>query len=404
MGRSKKREGRVSARRWREEPRGGSSDYLRMPEGVGTFEGKAGTYRLDFMSFIAGKGNPRAEAGEAYFERTFFVHKDVGPNSDWHLCLARTYKKPCPVCEYRAKLSSDPEADEKVIKALAPKERQLWLVKDLLNDPDSLLLWNVSYHLFGKQLKDKINNSDEEDGYDYFADPTEGKTMRMALQQSNNGSWTEVADIEFRSRKRQYDSEIINETPCLDKMLVPLSYDKFKALYLQTDEQKDEKDDEPRRRSRDDDDDKPRRRSRDDDDDEPRETRKADKQGQEISVGDSVRYRGGECEVVHVSGDGTSLVLEDSDGEIHKAIGYDDLDRPSEKRERQKSRDDDDDEPRRRSRRDDDDDKPKNQSRQDDDEGQDDWSESEESASKDPKPKDKGKSKSGGSDKDWDDW
>ena len=169
MGRSRKAEGgrskRVSARRWREEVRGGSN-YLRLPEGVSLFSGKPGTYRLDFMSFVAGKGNPRAEPGEPYFERTFFVHQGIGPNQDWHLCAARTYKKPCPICEYRARISADPESDEELIKSLAPKERQLWLLKDLMNDPDGLMIWEVSYHLFGRALKDKINNSDEEDGYE----------------------------------------------------------------------------------------------------------------------------------------------------------------------------------------------------------------------------------------------
>jgi len=223
MGRSRKRKP-VSARRWREESRGGSN-YLRLPEGLKTFSGKPGTYRLDFMSYIAGKGNPRAEPGEPYFERTFFVHQGIGPNQDWHLCSARTFKKPCPVCEYRAKMSADPDAEEDLIKKLAPKERQLWLVKDLMNDPDSVLLWEVSYHLFGKYLRVKINNSDEEDGYDLFADPTEGLTMRLALQQSDRGKWSDVGDIEFRARKRQYDPEIIEEMPCLDELLVETPYD-----------------------------------------------------------------------------------------------------------------------------------------------------------------------------------
>ena len=218
MGR-RSRKGRVSARRWREEVRGGSN-YLKLPEGVSMFSAKPGTYRLDFMSFVAGKGNPRAEPGEMYFERTFFVHQGIGPNKDWHLCLARTFKKPCPICEFRAKMSADPTADEDLIKSLAPKERQLWLVKDLMNDPDGVQVWEVSYHLFGKQLKDKINNSDEEDGYDFFADPTDGLTMRLALQQSDKGKWTDVGDIEFRARKRQYDPEVAEEMPCLDDLIV----------------------------------------------------------------------------------------------------------------------------------------------------------------------------------------
>ena len=328
MGRSRKR-GRVSARRWREEVRGGSN-YLRLPEGLKMFSGKPGTYRLDFMSFVAGKGNPRAESGELYFERTFFVHQGIGPNQDWHLCPARTFKKPCPVCEHRAKMSADPNADEALIKSLAPKERQLWLVKDLMNDPDGVQLWEVSYHLFGKQLKDKINNSDEEDGYDFFADPIEGLTMRLALQQSSQGKWTETGDIEFRARKRQYDPEVVEEMPCLDDLLVATPYDKLKALFLQTEEP--DADEEPEEKPR-------HRRAEDDGEPEEKPVARKSESRPDVSVGDEVWFKKKKCEVVHVSGDGTSLILEDEDGAFHKAVGLEDLEEPPKRRtEKSKAR------------------------------------------------------------------
>lgn len=396
MGKRRKSRGRVSARRWREEVRGGSN-YLRLPEGLKTFSGKPGTYRLDFMSYVAGKGNPRAEPGELYFERTFFVHQDIGPNQDWHLCPARMFRKPCPVCEHRTKLSTDPDIVEAVIKALAPKERQLWLVKDLLNDPDGKLLWNVSYHLFGKQLKDKINNSDEEDGYDFFADPADGLTMRLALQQSPIGKWSDVGDIEFRSRNTQYDPGIVKEMPCLDDMFVPISYDKYKALLLQIDADEDARADET-------DEKRPRRRKARDEDDEPEERRsKRDKPRPEVSVGDTVWYGGLECEVLRVSGDGTSLILEDSNGEIHKAIGCDDLEDPPRRTEMGEPRREEtgeEDEPKAaeeaKSKKDDDDwddwdvdEKPSGKSKAERDDGE------------EPKPSRKAKTKDND---DWDDW
>jgi len=316
---------RVSAKRWREEIRGGSN-YLQLPEGVKFFLGKPGTYRLDFMSYIAGKGNPRAEEGEAYFERTFFVHQGVGPNQDWYLCPARTMKKPCPICEHRSKLSADPEGDEQLIKSLAPKERQLWIVKDLLNDPDSILIWEVSYHLFGRALKDKINNADEEDGYDFFADPVDGFTLRVALQQSDRGKWTETADIEFRPRKQKYDPEIVEEMPCLDDMIVATPYDKLKAVFLQTDEDQEDVEDEgfeekeKKRRS-------PKSKALDESVAEEKEERSSRKKTRrcELSAGDEVWYKGERCEVLRVSGDGTSLTLEDSEGEILKAVDFEDV-------------------------------------------------------------------------------
>lgn len=382
----------VSARRWREEVRGGSN-YLRLPEGVKMFIGKPGTFRLDFMSFVAGKGNPRAEPGELYFERTFFVHQGIGPNQDWHLCAAGTFKQPCPVCEHRAKLSADPDADEALIKSLARKERQLWIVKDLGNDPDCVLIWEVSYHLFGKQLKDKINNSDEEDGYDFFADPVQGLTMRLALQQSDKGKWTEVADIEFRTRRVQYDAEIVNEMPCLDDLLVATPYDKLKALFLQTEEaEKDDEDEEPRRRGVD----------RDESDEKPRKQAKG---RPDVSVGDVVGFKGMRCEVVHVSGDGSSLVLEDENEVIHKAVGMDDLEELPKKLESWKMKPEEEDD------WDEEDEKPKSKTGKQKvkpvEEEEDGWDDDEDEK---PKGRDKplkkaSKPKKGGrTDDDWDNW
>ena len=315
MARSSKRK-RSSVRCWREEVRG-MSNYLRLPEGITQFPGKPGTYRLDFMSYLAGKGNRRAVPGEIYSERTFYIHKEVGPNREWHLCLARTFQKPCPICEFRAKQDANPEVDEEDTKKFLPKERQLWLLKDLVNDPEGIMIWDVSTALFGDALKDKINAADEEDGYDYFADPVDGYTMRLALRQSDRGKWTETADIEFRDRKSQYEAAVVKDMPCLDDLLIETPYEKLKALFLQTSTDDEEEGGEEGGEE------KPKRRSS-----------KSKEPEHEVSVGDVVGYQGEKCEVVRVSGDGTSLILEDEDGEIHRAIGLDDLDELPTKRKR----------------------------------------------------------------------
>jgi hypothetical protein len=325
---SRKRE-KVSARGWREEKRGGSI-YLKTPEGIGFFKEEQKSYRLDFMPFIAGKGNPRADEGEEYFERTFFVHRNIGPNQEWHLCIAKTFREPCPVCEFRAQQMADPDGDEVYIKALAPKERQLWLVRNLQEDPKQTLLWEISYHLFGKQLRDKIINADEEDEYDYFADPADGKSVRVAFAQSDRGKWKEAVDIEFRQRKTSYDSDIAQEMPCLDNLLVATPYEKLKKLFLQAEESEDDGKD-------------------DDKVTEPTPTRKGRKKKEkDISVGDEVWYKSGPCEVLMVGGNGTKLKIEDIDGELYK-ITVDDLDenppKKSETKEepQEKKKDDDDD-------------------------------------------------------------
>jgi hypothetical protein len=300
---------------------GGGVSYLDIPDGFSLFQPKAGKYRLDFMSYEVKKGkgtpggNPFFEEGELGFERTYFIHRDIGPNKDWHLCAAKTLNKPCPICEYRAKLAKDPNADEDTIKELGPKERQVFIVRDL--GEDEMHLFEVSHHLFGKQLDAKIRSGDEEDGYDFFADPIDGLTVRVNFEQSDRGKWLEATDIEFRPRKEEYDEDIVEEMPDLDSLLHETPYDKLKRSFLQTEPESDDDIDN----------------DIDDDDDEEEKPKAKSKRGRKkkekietaddfgLEEGDTVQYEGSECEIVRISKDGTSLTLEDEDGDTIKAVG-----------------------------------------------------------------------------------
>ena len=349
-----KRRERVSAkRRVDNHATGGGSNYLRTPEGYSFFDVKAKKYRLDFRSYEVGKGNPFADKGDLHYERTFWVHRDVGPNKDWHLCAAKTLGKPCPVCEYRAELARDPNSDEQMIKDLAPKERQLWLPVDLSSEGDEKLIWEFSYHLFGKQLDKKIKSGDEEDEYEFFADPEDGLTLRVVFDQSEHGKWVEATDIEFKKRREQYDAEDCGGLPCLDELLVETPYDKLKALFLQTDDAEDTDDDvdadddndepknkpkkgkkpkkEPEPEEDDDDDDVP---FDDDDDDDDDGELTAEEAG--LEEGDSVSYKKETCVILRVSGDGTSLILEDVDGEEVKGVGCADVKKVKPKKDKSK--------------------------------------------------------------------
>lgn len=329
MARNREERKRASARRRVEtHDTGGGSNYIRLPDGWSFLSIKPGKYRLDFMCYKVTKGkgddggNPFFETGELAYERTFFVHRGIGPNQDWYLCAAKTLGQPCPVCEYRAKLARDPSADEDVIKELAPKERQLWLPKDL-SDPDQNYVMEFSYHLFGKQLDAKIRSGDEEDGYDYFADPEDGLTVRVNFEQSDRGKWVEATDIEFKPRRDKYDLDTVDEMPDLDAILVATPYDKLKRIFLQTgEEEKSDDDDRPTKRTS--------ARGAEKSTKAAPKTATADDAG--LEEGDEVEYDGELCEIVRISKDGTSLILENEDGETIKPVGVDEVKKPKPKK------------------------------------------------------------------------
>src|SRR5690606_23828593 len=141
---------------------------FKLPKGGKLFSLKKGRNRLDIIPFLAGPGNPDADEGEVAWRRNYFVHRAVGPTKDSEVCLARTFKKPCPICDDVARMDRDPRSNPKEIKELLPKKRQLFNVIDL-DDPDAgIQIWDISFHLFGKLLKERIENSEPEDGWDMF--------------------------------------------------------------------------------------------------------------------------------------------------------------------------------------------------------------------------------------------
>lgn len=296
MARSREKERKerkkVSARQRVENHQSGfGASYLRLPDGVSFFKvDKAGIRIVDVMPFITKIDSKYAEAGDPYFEKTFWAHRNIGPNQDMVICPAKTAGKRCPICEHRAKLSQSPDGDEDLIADLAPKERQIWLLRDLKEPSKGLLLWDVSYHLFGKLLESRLANAeDEDDNWDAFADLEDGSTLRLTFVDETfaGRTYQKCTSIDFKPRKVQYDADDIDGHPCLDDMLVIKSYEELKKLLLQVDDtsEDDEEEDEPTPKKRsakaskpavDDDDDEPKPANKkakpfvdDDEDDEP---------------------------------------------------------------------------------------------------------------------------------------
>src|SRR3990167_806457 len=273
--------------------------------------------RIDVIPYRVTGGNPCVEAGELSPERTYWTHRGIGANNDTFVCPAKTAKKPCPICEYRSKLQRDPDAAEDLIKDLAPKERQLWNVIDAEEPEKGVQLWDVSFHLFGKLLDAEIRNADEGDEYEFYADPMEGMTLKLGVAEKSfaGNTFYEVETIGFKRRREQYDEDVIDKAHPLDKLLIIPDYDKLKAVFLQTDAGSEDDEDEqkpPKKGST-------KAAKAKDDDDKPPRDRKALVKG--LEEGQMVRHRQfGECEIVRISSDGTSLTLEDSDGDIHKAV------------------------------------------------------------------------------------
>jgi len=338
---SKKREKRsvagATAKR-REKAGQGFSDMFNFPKGTETFGiDSSGVKRIDIVPYVVGKGNPNAEDGAFYWERTFFAHRGIGVNNDWVVCPARTVKKPCPICELAAKMQKDADADEDAVKALSPSKRMLVNVRDLKKDPDKVKVWHVSHWYFGKALDEALASAyeDHEDNMDNFCDPEGGHYLKCMAETGWEGQGYQIARVDFVPRKEDLTDEILEKAVCLDDALNIKSYEEIKEM-LYAGEDEDEK---PAKKSK--------SKSDDDDEDDEDEDEKPAKKSKSKSKS------------------------KDDDDEDDDEEADDD--------------DDDDDE---------DDDDDDDEEADDDDEEADDEDDEDEKPAKKPKPKPKSKSKS----------
>ena len=233
----KKRSMASAARKRAEQHKSGfEMTSLSLPEGVDLFSLKNDkAVRVDILPYELTESNEFADVGELHYERTYWVHRGIGAEQNSYVCLRKTRGERCPICEYRAKLMKDPDADENLIKDLAPKERQLFNVIDTMDRDKGVQIWDISFHLFGKKLDACIRNADEDDGYERFADLEDGFTLKLGIEQKHFAgiAYYEVESIDFKNRKENYDEDILEESHNLDKILKITPYEELKSILLQ---------------------------------------------------------------------------------------------------------------------------------------------------------------------------
>ena len=332
-----RREARVSTARRRAEQHevGYATTTLRIPDGLGFWEMKEGVHRIDIVPYRVGKGNPFVTTeGELHFERTYYSYKRIGPAQKYYIAPGRTFGKPDFVQDWRVAESRKENPDVKFLKSLVPKERQLFLVWDHADKSKGVQLWDLSFHVFGKLLDQRIKSSSESEGWDFFYMPdATGLTLRITVKKESAAAFEflNVLSIDFQPRTQGLPDNIVNHGFCLDSMLIEMSYDGLRDAFLGGGSNSSNA---------------------------KAESKHADSQGNAtaqvpasvrphsereqapaskpkppvakdygLSEGMKIRYQGRLGEIRRISGDGTSLTLLMEDDEVEKAIKPDEVER-----------------------------------------------------------------------------
>ena len=321
----------------------------KIPEGMESFRfKKAGMYKIDIMPFIVGKGNRFAEEGEIYWERTFYSHRGIGANKQDYCCLRRNWGEPCPVCEFSQKLRSDPSTSEEKIRAFTEKERQLFLFFDKSTQESRekrIQVYETShYKAFGEMLEKELKFARAESNDNpilrfFYLDGGMTLTIMAEDQTWTGGSFVGPTKIQFSTRSVAYDEAILDEAPCLDNLLIKVPYAELKRILHQTPEKEEQKEQEPSKgislpsRSMTtgtsngaspahEEELKPLAKF------PPKLKTGPTAESKGLSVGDIVIHSGyGNCGIKSISTDGTTLVVEDADGESFRGIPVEEVEK-----------------------------------------------------------------------------
>lgn len=229
----------AARKRAEEQSHGGGGFSISLPEGVSFFKNDGKTVEFDFIPYvISDPRNPdvlagRLRIGDLVDARTYWMHRDIGSEQKPYICL-KTIGKPCPICEAQVAMAKNPKADPDDAKALKSKERVLYNVIDANDKDGKIMIYDVSYHLFTKQLEHE--QREHEEYYDY-ADPDNGYTLRIRYEKKTIGRgepFWEADRIDFEKRKPLGAADL-KAAVDLDAALTILDYQKLEAIFLGVD-------------------------------------------------------------------------------------------------------------------------------------------------------------------------
>ena len=200
---------------------------------------------LDFLPFE--NTNPKHplgyEEGALIPYIRFKVHGNIGADEKAKYVCPTSFGKKCPVCDWRMEAARKKDVDAELVKSFVPKERILFQLNDLKDEKAGIKLWDISWHLFGKQLLDNINKAENQVSgrkrslpHGGFAELEGGQTLFCAFNAKSfmGKEFFEISRIDAEDRV-DYPEDILDDVYNLDEILKVLSYEELKAIFLEVD-------------------------------------------------------------------------------------------------------------------------------------------------------------------------
>lgn len=205
---------------------------------------------FDIVPYKAGAHDPDVEQGEETYCFQPYMHYKIGPMEKDVICLAKTYGKPCAICDYVKKMISEGK-DEEDINALKVQRNPRAIYNVYVQDTKEerkkgIQILHASHFTIEGPLLELASRptrpgSDEIDPFVYFASPDkEGKTISFKRK-----SKFEFIAHQFVDRDYEIPSKLLKEAHTLDELVVVPTYkEQEKWLFGDEDDDEDEEKEE----------------------------------------------------------------------------------------------------------------------------------------------------------------
>ena len=230
---------------------GGSGFFLPNLENVSFWKCDSGEHLVDVVPYFAGENDPNTKKGDPAYVLELYVHYGIGTDKRGvAVCNAKTYNKPCPICEHVNKMILDGE-EEEVTSPLKAKRRCIYNIISYdsgKEEEKGVQIWDVAHwfsenHFQGLARKPVRRGKSSGDPFIYYMDPEEGKTLGFVKEGKQKS--TKYKAHRFVDRDYSIEQDVLDTAHCLDELINILSYDEVYRLYWGVDSDGDEEEETP---------------------------------------------------------------------------------------------------------------------------------------------------------------
>ena len=216
---------------------GSGSSYVLSGSNVKWFKPKPGDECvLDIIPYpcagengpIDDHGKPKNPVGEGAYVLEFWQHQQVGADKKGKcVCMAKTWSKPCPVCEDIEKMRKQ-DVDYDDIKIINPKPRCAYNIIAYHGSENKKgnQVWELSWYYgendFQARAKKRRRTGDDDGGAAqiiFYADPDEGKSIEFTQTGKEATPYYKLDGVQFTSRDYEITDVQIKNTHCLEDLL-----------------------------------------------------------------------------------------------------------------------------------------------------------------------------------------